>query len=181
MRIDDGFLRCAANYSGLRAHFSCFSSACDLLRGGASSGDATAEREAAVLYGMLHARYLATAGGLQAMHAKYRRREFQQCPRALCRSVRCLPYGLTSAFGKHTVRMFCPNCFDVYNPSDARLRCIDGACFGPDYVHLLLEAHRSLRSDGPRRVYVPRIFGFRMFHPGDEREDEEYEEEENCE
>ena len=42
------------------------------------------ERSAKSLYGLIHARYILTAGGMKKMLEKYTRGEFGTCPRALC-------------------------------------------------------------------------------------------------
>lgn len=169
VRIDNDYLMSSSNYYDLKSHFCNFSSAVDLIRVGSSDKvDPSVEKEAMVIYGMLHARYLMTESGIQAMYAKYKKKEFQQCPRAFCKGFRCLPYGLSEKVEQHSVRMFCPNCFDVYNAANTKFRCIDGAFFGSNYIHMFLEKYKNLVSNEPKRVYVPKIFGFKIYHPGDE-------------
>ena len=46
------------------------------------------------LYGLIHARYIVTSHGLDAMHAKYLRRDFGTCPRYYCDNYPVLPVGL---------------------------------------------------------------------------------------
>jgi len=55
-------------------------------------------RSAALLYGLIHARYIITSHGLDAMHRKFMNREFGECPRALCRGQPVVPVSLLRLF-----------------------------------------------------------------------------------
>lgn len=51
------------------------------------------EASSELLYGLIHARYILTSKGLDAMKAKLQRAEFGRCPRVLCAGQPCLPVG----------------------------------------------------------------------------------------
>ena len=53
-------------------------------------------RSAALLYGLIHARYIITSHGLEAMKNKFMNREFGECPRALCRGQAVVPVRVTA-------------------------------------------------------------------------------------
>ena len=118
-------------------------------------------REAIMLYGLIHARFLVTARGLALLESKYRRSEFQSCPMLECSHRYCLPVGLTDAPNEHSVHYFCPSCQHVYRPEDPNVRLLDGAYFGTSAAHILLLLAPSYgkRPDNHAR-YGPKIFGF---------------------
>jgi casein kinase II subunit beta len=47
--------------------------------------DIQVAQSAFMLYGLIHARFIVTTRGLDAMLKKYRLAEFGRCPRMLCR------------------------------------------------------------------------------------------------
>lgn len=90
------------------------------------------------LYGLIHARYIRCAAGLEAMRRKYVRGDFGTCPRYGCfdqlvlpvRSVWVLSFissstwhifinliqiGLSEETGKECVKIFCTKCQNVYS------------------------------------------------------------------
>jgi casein kinase II subunit beta len=81
-------------------------------------------RSAILLYGLIHARYIITSLGLEAMHRKYLQREFGECMRTYCRGQSVLPMGLSDEHKHSTVKVYCPKCQDVYNcPLNFRRKC----------------------------------------------------------
>ncbi|KAJ3376362.1 casein kinase 2 regulatory subunit [Entophlyctis sp. JEL0112] len=150
------------------------------------------ESSAEMLYGLIHQRFLLTKGGLGVMAERLIESEFGVCPRAGCGGAPVLPCGRSDQPNVDTVKLFCARCCDVYHPREAKFQNIDGACFGTTFPHLLYNAYPQLvppvipkESDGQEqtlpatehsfplqlsrlnerekyRVYVPRMFGFRI-------------------
>lgn len=173
--IEDGF-----NLYGLRACVANFSDCLDLILdriGPDDSDDSHLTQSACTLYGLIHARYIITAHGLDAMYNKYANKEFGTCPLIQCYGQPVLPVGLKDEMGADTVKIFCPKCSNVYHPPPMRYRnshgaaalssaSVDGAAFGTTFAHLFLMTFNNLVPDGlPQETkYVPRVFGFRV-HP----------------
>lgn len=170
--IEDGF-----NLYGLRACVSNFSDCLDLILdriGPDDSDDSHLTQSACTLYGLIHARYIITAHGLDAMYNKYAAKEFGTCPLAQCSGQPVLPVGVRDEMGADTVKIFCPKCQCVYHPPPIRSRSsshhgagaagVDGAAFGTTFPHLFLMTFSNLVPDPlpPNSQYVPRVFGFRV-------------------
>lgn len=173
--IEDGF-----NLYGLRSVVPNFSDCLDLILdriGADDSDDSHLTQSACTLYGLIHARYIITAHGLDAMYNKYAAKEFGTCPLVQCFGQPVLPVGLRDEMGADTVKIFCPKCKCVYHPPSIRSRnnhvtvnhssgsgAVDGAAFGTTFPHLFLMTFNNLVPDAlsPDTAYVPRIFGFRV-------------------
>eukprot|EP00536_Pseudo-nitzschia_multiseries_P005502 jgi/Psemu1/295906/fgenesh1_pm.103_\ len=174
--IEDGF-----NLYGLRTCVSNFSDCLDLILdriGPDDSDDSHLTQSACTLYGLIHARYIITAHGLDAMYNKYAAKEFGTCPLVQCAGQPVLPVGLKDEMGADTVKIFCPKCQCVYHPPPVRSRSsshhnhagaggaagVDGAAFGTTFPHLFLMTFSNLVPDPLPNdsAYVPRVFGFRV-------------------
>merc|ERR1711862_404418 len=134
------------NLYGLRACVSNFSDSLDLILDLVSpddSDDSHLSHNACTLYGLIHARYIVTTHGLDAMYNKYAAKEFGICPLLQCGGQPVLPVGTTDEIGVDTVKIFCPKCQCVYHPIHMRSRksdnftfsnigsgIVDGAAFG---------------------------------------------------
>jgi len=181
--IEDGF-----NLYGLRACVSNFSDCLDLILdriGPDDSDDSHLTQSACTLYGLIHARYIITAHGLDAMYNKYAAKEFGTCPLIQCNGQPVLPVGLKDEMGVDTVKIFCPKCQCVYHPPPIRSRsshhgpggsaagsgAVDGAAFGTTFPHLFLMTFNNLVPDplDPTSAYVPRVFGFRVHQSARQR------------
>lgn len=169
--IEDGF-----NLYGLRTCVSNFSDCLDLILdriGPDDSDDSHLTQSACTLYGLIHARYIITAHGLDAMYNKYASKEFGTCPLVQCSGQPVLPVGLKDEMGADTVKIFCPKCQCVYHPPPVRSRShhsgagaagVDGAAFGTTFPHLFLMTFSNLVPDPLPKdsAYIPRVFGFRV-------------------
>mmetsp|Transcript_54395 Transcript_54395/g.80936 ORF Transcript_54395/g.80936 Transcript_54395/m.80936 type:complete len:365 (+) Transcript_54395:623-1717(+) len=181
--IEDGF-----NLYGLRACVSNFSDCLDLILdriGPDDSDDSHLTQSACTLYGLIHARYIITAHGLDAMYNKYAAKEFGTCPLVQCNGQPVLPVGLKDEMGADSVKIFCPKCQCVYHPPPIRSRsshhgpgnsgggsgAVDGAAFGTTFPHLFLMTFNNLVPDriSPDSAYVPRVFGFRVHQSARQR------------
>ena len=168
VRIDQSYLTDSFNAFGLKQKMSMYQEAFDLIssnrvRKGADSQ--VVARQASVLYGMIHQRFLLTEEGISAMHKKYNNGVFPKCPRVYCKSVSCLPFGVSDQPGEYTMKLYCPYCNDVYNMKDPVFANVDGAYFGPSYIHLYLQKYPVAVKR--HRHYVPNIFGFKLCDESD--------------
>uniref|UniRef100_A0A0W0FK04 Casein kinase II subunit beta n=2 Tax=Moniliophthora roreri TaxID=221103 RepID=A0A0W0FK04_MONRR len=102
------------------------------------------ESSAEMLYGLVHQRYILTRVGLQAMVDKYEAGIFGSCPRVYCVGCNVVPCGRSDTPGLDTVKLFCPNCNDIYTPPSSRFQGVDGAFFGTTFAHLFFQTYREL-------------------------------------
>jgi casein kinase II subunit beta len=179
-KVDMAYLNDAFNLYGIRSKVrDSFRYAIELVRGHSISGehrlsewpayvDRDAIEKAAVrLYGLVHARFLLTRGqrqGLDQMYEKYSRQEFPRCPRTYCEGHVCLPFGPSEEPDESVLRMFCPNCREVYTTDDLICEQIDGAYFGPSWVHLFVQEYQAkdVIKKGELKKPPIRLFGFRI-------------------
>jgi casein kinase II subunit beta len=119
---------------------------------------------AELLYGLIHARYILTARGLELMLEKYNNQEFGRCPRVYCEGQSVLPVGTSDLPRQATVKLYCPRCQDIFYPKFSKHSEIDGAYFGTTFPHLFLQVYPELIPPPPKYTYVPRVFGFKI-HP----------------
>jgi len=141
-------------------------------------------QNACTLYGLIHARYIITAHGLDAMYNKYAAKEFGTCPIGAGSGQPVLPVGLKDEIGVDTVKIFCPKCQCVYHPPPVRSRNnhhsssgvtgntgVDGASFGTTFPHLFLMTFSNLVPDPLPQdsAYIPRVFGFRVHQSARQR------------
>ncbi|KAF9055369.1 hypothetical protein BDZ89DRAFT_1088011 [Hymenopellis radicata] len=104
------------------------------------------ESSAEMLYGLVHQRYILTRAGLQSMIDKYENNAFGTCPRVHCRSTNVVPCGRSDVPGYDTVKLYCPNCNDIYAPPSSRYQGVDGAFFGTTFAHLFFPELPRTRS-----------------------------------
>ncbi|KAF9485296.1 hypothetical protein BDN70DRAFT_871319 [Pholiota conissans] len=102
------------------------------------------ESSAEMLYGLVHQRYILTRVGLQAMAEKYEGGVFGTCPRVYCVGCNVVPCGRVDIPGNDTVKLFCPNCNDIFVPPSSRFQGVDGAFFGTTFAHLFFQTYREL-------------------------------------
>ena len=58
---------------------------------------------------------------------KYEEGVFGVCPRVYCVGCSVVPCGRSDLPGLDTVKLFCPNCNDIYIPPSSRFQGVDGA------------------------------------------------------
>lgn len=126
---------------------------------GRSNGGDALQAAARRMYGLIHARYIVTQKGLNAMREKFEAAHFGTCPRHGCGGQAVLPVGLREeprplereregAGGgeeadKHGLKLFCPRCRELYHPGPAGA-VLDGAYWGTSFAHLFLLAFPEL-------------------------------------
>jgi casein kinase II subunit beta len=102
------------------------------------------EASARHLYGLIHARYILTARGLNKMVEKYKKADFGRCPRVLCYSTALVPVGLADVPNQKAVKLYCPRCEDIYSPKSSRHGAIDGAYFGSTLPHMMFMVYPNI-------------------------------------
>lgn len=113
---------------------------------------------------MIHARYVVSQQGLKLLRQKYLDRAFGTCPRDLCKGTRLLPVGLSSNLSEQRVKVLCICCQESYLPENSLLTDLDGAYFGgPSMPNILMKTYPDLYPKLGPIVYIPRIFGFKIF------------------
>ena len=181
VRIDDDYLSNLYNYYGLKQTVNNFQSAYELLRKNyISSAHANTQLESDLyiieqqtinLYGFLHARYLLTEEGMEKVYQKYQSDDYPHCPRILCKKKKCIPIGVSLELYENPVKIFCPNCRDVYNIKDSTFSKVDGAFFGNSWIPIFLKKYPDIISGTNNDLYIPRIFGFRICVENDEEKE----------
>ncbi|CAM9450992.1 unnamed protein product [Chrysoparadoxa australica] len=158
--IEDGF-----NLYGLSQHVPNINACLDVILDRCIPLDQGSHllSSAFMLYGLIHARFIVTAAGLETMSKKYLQGEFGTCPRHLCHGQPVLPVGLKDGPSTEGAKLFCPKCRDIYSiPRPSAGEPLDGAYFGTTFPHLFLMSFSHLLPDPPRDMYHPRIFGFKI-------------------
>jgi casein kinase II subunit beta len=100
------------------------------------------------IFGLVHSRYIFTQEGLTDMYQKYQNSVFGTCPRFLCNDERLLPVGLHARPGQSTVKLYCRNCRQLYEPDPVHAQ-LDGAYFTKSFAHYFLLELRQSRRSGP--------------------------------
>lgn len=164
--IEDSF-----NLYGLRAQVAKYQEAMNIILDMTDIPyDEDMPEYAIQLYGLIHARYIITSHGLDAMMKKRREGDFGVCPRVLCENQLVVPAGMHDEMKKSEMKLFCPKCRDLYTPfSEYQTPPIDGAYFGTTFPHLFFLTYRELEPAPSTLLYVPRVFGYRVRNKGENR------------
>ncbi|QSL65522.1 hypothetical protein MERGE_002835 [Pneumocystis wakefieldiae] len=119
------------------------------------------ESSAELLYGLIHQRYIVSRAGLHAMAEKFEMGHFGHCPRVYCNSTSVVPCGRSDLPGLETVKLFCPNCLDIYVPPNSRFQNIDGAFFGTTFPHLFFQTYPEYKPSisRPRMSWLRKFLG----------------------
>eukprot|EP00128_Syssomonas_multiformis_P015105 Colp12_sorted_trinity150504_noHs@27851 len=155
VEVKESYIRDQFNLQGLWSYVRLYDEALDTILDSVEANEWDDETVddvqscAETLYGLIHARYITTTQGLQAMAEKYRRGDFGVCPRVHCEGQHVLPIGEHDRLGISKVKVFCPRCEDIYYPRSARQADMDGSFFGSTFPHLLLLCYPELQ---PQRV-----------------------------
>ncbi|PCH42537.1 hypothetical protein WOLCODRAFT_132429 [Wolfiporia cocos MD-104 SS10] len=148
--VEEDYILDRFNLTGLNTEVQHYAQALDLITDNLEDDEiqeeyrGTLDVQARLLYGLIHARWIATARGLAKMLEKYKRADFGRCPRVLCQSQPLLPVGLTDIPYEKSVKLYCGRCEDIYSPKSSRHGSIDGAYFGTSFPHLLFLVYPNL-------------------------------------
>lgn len=121
--------------------------------------------QATDLYGLAHKKYLTTEEGQKQMIEKKEKSLFPRCPRLLCHGEVCLPCGICDEIGKEKMKLFCPNCTDIYEYDGLCSKDIDGAYFGKKWIHIIIDKYPSLTPENPPEEFIPQVYGFQVYLP----------------
>ena len=93
---------------------------------------------------------------------KWRNGEFQTCQRAYCNMQQMLPIGVTDKPLVECVKLYCPQCNEIYTPIKQRYQSLDGAYFGTGFPHMLFMVYPQLRIKPHKDQFVPKMYGFKI-------------------
>ncbi len=121
------------------------------------------EAAAQMLYGLVHARYLITTRGLQALYEKWSAGVYGMCWNTQCEKEKrfVLPIG-ADIVGQGKAMVYCPACGELYHPRDKRLASLDGAYFGSSAASMFVLQYGNQLSVGTTVPFTPRLYGFRL-------------------
>jgi len=167
--VDEEYVRDNFNLYGLRGRFQFYDHALEMIISGESPDEddlADSEfleiyRDATDLYGLIHARYIASPRGLQVMREKFVKGNFGVCPRVLCERQHALPIGMSEELRSQQVKIFCPKCEQVYSPK-SKYKELDGAYFGTSFPQIFLQSYPNLMPLDSPKPFAPRVFGFKL-------------------
>eukprot|EP01083_Nonionella_stella_P300722 1028213_1 len=116
------------------------------------------------IYGLIHARYILSMSGQYKMMEKYKAAQFGKCPRTQCKGCAVLPIGLSDQKGVDTVKVYCPKCTQIYNPTNKIYKLIDGAYFGTVFPHLFFMVLPEYKPDICPDITpnTPEMWGFKL-------------------
>ncbi|KAG5732372.1 putative casein kinase II subunit beta-2 [Termitomyces sp. T112] len=161
--VTEDFIEDDFNLTGLNAMVPFWKEAMEMVLDVETDEDASKipdvsiiESSAEMLYGLVHQRYILTRSGLQAMVEKYENGVFGSCPRVYCMGCNVVPCGRSDLPGLDTMKLFCPNCNDVYVPPSSKFQGVDGAFFGTTFAHLFFQSYREL---APAPFWKPQSSG----------------------
>ncbi|KAI8384556.1 casein kinase II, regulatory subunit [Radiomyces spectabilis] len=171
IEVSDEFIEDSFNLTGLSDHVPLYKEALELILDIEPEDDdmcnkipdlSLLEPYATMLYGLIHQRYICTKQGLYKMLHMFQSGYFGCCPRVYCDKCYVLPCGQHDIPKQSTVRLYCPNCKDIYIPPNSKYKNIDGAHFGTTFPHLFLQTFQDIIPTMSSQVYVAKIFGFRI-------------------
>jgi casein kinase II subunit beta len=114
--------------------------------------------QATQVYGLIHQRWICQTRGMSQMRKAYDKGIFGKCPRFSCHDQLLLPVGTTLRPRRHSVKVFCPQCCDIYlAPADVKL---DGAHFGPAFPSIFLFEYPELDQRRQFKQFIHPAYGF---------------------
>ncbi|EPR78772.1 Casein kinase II beta 2 subunit [Spraguea lophii 42_110] len=114
------------------------------------------------LYLLIHQRYIMTKPGMEDIFSKIIAKEYGECKRVLCNRAPMIPIGISNKPHIASVKSYCYNCNDVYEPKES-LQLLDGCAFGSTFPHLLVLNYKTQLQEREYHQYIPRIYGFKIY------------------
>ncbi|WVR09304.1 hypothetical protein IAU60_006369 [Kwoniella sp. DSM 27419] len=150
--VHEDFIEDDFNLTGLQAMVPFFKEALEMVLDVEPEEDSSkipdvsiVESSAELLYGLVHQRFILTKVGLSCMVEKYEMGNFGACPRVFCHATLVLPCGRADMPGVDTVKLYCPNCGDIYTPPSSKYASVDGAFFGTTFASLFFQQYCELK------------------------------------
>lgn len=183
--VDKDFIKDFSNLVGLEEVISHFEEALDIILDkrkstrvetitskisngsnglGQTTFDKSLNKTTEKLYSLIHARFILTDRGCKKMLYKYLQGDFGHCPRVLCSNSNVLPVGMSDRPGEESVKVYCPQCNEVYFPRLLKHSYVDGAAFGRSFPHMFFMVFPEYRPMKSTQRYTPRLHGFKI-HP----------------
>lgn len=165
--IQESFLQDKFNLVGLLKNIPNLSRCFDTIRNISSS---KYSNEDAVLYYLLHQRYILSTNGMAKMLERITKKYYGECRRMGCEDYPLIPLGLSNNPAISSVKLYCHNCNNVFDPNNS-LSDLDGCSFGNTFAHLLVMTYKETFQKKKYGNYIPRIFGFRIHYDKDIQKD----------
>ncbi|ORY00336.1 hypothetical protein K493DRAFT_104055 [Basidiobolus meristosporus CBS 931.73] len=169
IEVADAFLEDDFNFTGLGSTVPFYQEALEMIldiepeREYSGADTSLIESSAERLYGLIHQRYILTRQGMNQMATKYEQGDFGHCPRYYCNETPMIPAGRSDSLGVEPVKLYCPNCLDLYTPPSSRFQSLDGAFFGTTFAHIFFMTFcPSIYTHFNTATYTPRIYGFKV-------------------
>eukprot|EP00392_Amoebophrya_sp_AT5.2_P011839 g11929.t1 len=170
--VDEDYIRDNFNLYGLRNRLQYYEHALEMVMMPEAPDEDDLQdadflevyRDAQDLYGLVHARYILSPRGLEAMREGYMNSIFGTCPRVKCHQQSVLPVGTSDELRVSRVKTYCPKCEQLY-ATKATYSDIDGAYFGTSFPHVFCLTYPELIPLNRPEPYIPRLFGFKIKQP----------------
>lgn len=172
VEVDEEYIQDDFNLTGLSTMVPFYEYALDMILDLESPGedDLTDEQQqlvetaAETLYGLIHARFILTNRGMKLAEEKFHNVVWGRCPRVMCAGQPVLPVGQSDIMREASVKVYCPQCCDIYYPRSSKHKSLDGAFWGTTFPHLFIMCNMNLFQNLPKSQssYVPKIYGFRV-------------------
>lgn len=173
VEVEEDYINDDFNLTGLHVFVPFYENALNLILDCEDDDDvdidsiSAVEAAAVKLYGLIHARYLLTTRGQQALLAKFKTGVYGTCPHEVCDQFKqkMLPVG-SDLSSQSPTRAYCPCCNELYYPRNPKMELIDGAHFGSSASLILCMTNPQLAySFQVNPGYEVKLFGFRAALP----------------
>lgn len=139
--VDSVYLNDPFNLTGLNGLVENYSLALSLIQDQTPENEKNKvthllQKDAEILYCLIHARYVLTTRGVDAISQKFHSGLYGHCRRIGCKKQNLLPIGESNVYGDGPVRVYCPCCKDIYK-TDYDL---DGSAFGLYFPQFFIQA-----------------------------------------
>jgi len=171
VEVDEDYIQDDFNLTGLSTQVPYYEHALNMILDFEDQDDQLPEDQqplvetaAQMLYGLIHARFILTNRGMQAMLEKVTSFTYGTCPNYYCdqNRVAVLPIGTSDLLRQSSCKVYCVSCNEIYFPKSSRLDCLDGAYFGSSFPHLFFMTFPHLHTGHIPRLFVSKMYGFKV-------------------